>query len=164
MSSNHSNNKKRTDELQRKLEEIEARYVTYNTLNRNDGVNYWRGKKIISLNDWAELLNVSEVLTKGSLRYQYTKQALEFFPNDYSWWLTFPNGVEAEFKEEAYRWKIDYMQLMKHRNNPKCAEVDMEAYVKQLTLEKDNPNWRQDEYWRECPDAKYGPWNSYGFD
>ena len=105
-----------------------------------------------------------EVLTKGSLRIQNTKEALQFFPDDYSWWLTFPNGVEAEFKEEAYRWKIEHMELMKFRQNPKCAEVDMEAYVKQLTLEKDKPNWRQDEYRREYPDAKYGPWNSYGFD
>lgn len=59
-----SRSKKPIDELAKKLDEVEAKYVTYNTFARNDGVNYWRGKKIIPLKEWLEIVNFAETFAK----------------------------------------------------------------------------------------------------
>jgi hypothetical protein len=62
---NSHSNKKSIDELAKKLEEVETKYVTYNTHTKNDGVNFWRGKRIIPLADWLEISNFGEAFSKG---------------------------------------------------------------------------------------------------
>ena len=160
---NHTS-KKPIDDLARKLDEVETKYITYNTLSRNDGVNYWRGKKIISLSDWCEIANVGEVFTTGNVNLQNTREALEFFPDDYgSGWLIFPKGVEAKYTEESFIWYVQFVELLKFRRHPKFKDIDMNEFIKDLKYKKEHPNWREDEYREQNPDAVDGPWNAYGF-
>ncbi len=166
--SSTNNNKKRIAELQKKLEEITTKYVLpYHedkSSSRNDGIHFWRGKPIIPLSDWADIVNFGEVFTKGSLKYQNTKEALQYFPNDYgSGWLIFYRGVEEEFKEETFTWLVQFAELLKFRKHPEFKDLDIEAYVKRLKYKKEHPNWREEEYRRDHPNEEHGPWDSYGF-
>ena len=77
---------------------------------RNDGINYWKGKKIVSLAQWRKIANSNQAFQKG-IEYQNTKEALQYFPDDYSRWL-FPLGVQEELKQEANKWYLHYIELM----------------------------------------------------
>jgi hypothetical protein len=89
--------------------------------NNNDGINYWKGKKIVSLEEWRKIANSNKAFQKG-IEYQNTKQALQYFPDDYSEWL-FPLGVQEELREEANKWYLQYLELMQYRKNPKYGKT-----------------------------------------
>ncbi|HZA48778.1 MAG TPA: hypothetical protein VE521_07630 [Nitrososphaera sp.] len=157
--SNHS--KKITDELQKKLEEIATKYAIYNKdekeKKKNDGIHYWRGKPIIPLKEWIELSNFAEAFAKG-VEYRNTKQALQFFPDDYdSAWLIFPLGVQPEYTAAANKWYLEYMQLLKFRKHPQFTNFDEKAFLeaKERLAEEERKKKERGED---------GPWNSYGFE
>ena len=85
--------------------------------NNNDGINYWKGKKIVSLAEWRRIANSNKAFQKG-IEYQNTKEALQYFPDDYSEWL-FPLGVQEELREAANKWYLQYLELMQYRKNPR---------------------------------------------
>jgi hypothetical protein len=93
--------------------------------NKNDdGINYWKGKKIVSLAEWRKIANSNKAFQKG-IEYQNEKEALQCFPNEFTTWL-FPLGVKDEFKEAANKWYLQYVELMQYRKDPaygktKCA-------------------------------------------
>jgi hypothetical protein len=95
--------------------------------NRNDGINYWKGKKIVSLVEWRKIANSSKALQKG-VEYQRTKEALQYFPDDYSG-LIFPLGVQEELKEAANKWYLQYIELMQYRKNPKYGKTECNRVV-----------------------------------
>jgi hypothetical protein len=45
---------------------------------KNDGINYWKGKKIVSLSEWRKIANSDKAFQKG-IEYQKTREALQCF-------------------------------------------------------------------------------------
>jgi hypothetical protein len=89
--------------------------------SNSDGINYWKGKKIVSLAEWRKIANYNKAFQKG-MEHQRTKEALQYFPDDYSSWL-FPLGVQEELIEETNKWYLDYIELMQYRKNPKYGKT-----------------------------------------
>jgi hypothetical protein len=91
--------------------------------SKNDGINYWKGKKIIRLADWKrKLVRGGKLLQKGTEEDQRIKEALQFFPDDYEHPL-FPFSVPQERMEAAMRWRSQYFELMYYRKNLKCSRL-----------------------------------------
>jgi hypothetical protein len=53
---------------------------------------------------------------------QRTRQALQYFPDDYSKWL-FPLGVQDELIRETNKWYLRYLELMQFRKNPNYGKT-----------------------------------------
>jgi hypothetical protein len=103
------------------LGRLDKLYPDIASKDKNDGVNYWKGKKIVSLAEWRKIANYNKAFQKG-IEHQRTKEALHYFPDDYSSWL-FPLGVQEELIEEANRWYLQYLELMQYRKNPKYGKT-----------------------------------------
>jgi hypothetical protein len=98
------------------FERLDRLYPDTISKDKNDGVNYWKGKKIVSLSEWRKIANSNKAFQKG-IEYQNTREALQYFPNEYTDWL-FPLGVQEELKEAAKKWYLDYLELMQYRKDP----------------------------------------------
>jgi hypothetical protein len=99
------------------FQRLDKLYPDTSSKNKNDdGINYWKGKKIVSLAEWRKIANSSKAFQQG-IEHQNTKEALQYFPNDYSKWLL-PLGVQEELKQEANKWYLHYIELMQYRKNP----------------------------------------------
>jgi hypothetical protein len=48
--------------------------------NSSDGVNYWKGRKIISIDKW---LKITRANTISNSRNYNVKEGLQYFPDDY---------------------------------------------------------------------------------
>ena len=85
----------------------------------NDGVNYWKGRKIIPLDKWLKITKANTI----SRRENYNvKEGLQYFPDDYFEWM-FPLGISEDLNEEANKWYSDYIELMEHRRNPRIGRA-----------------------------------------
>ena len=93
-----------------------------NSKNKNDGINYWKGKKIVSLAEWRKTANSNKSFQKG-IEYQNTKEALQYFPDDYSRWPLFLLRVQEELIQEANKWYLQYLELMRYRKNPNYGKT-----------------------------------------
>jgi hypothetical protein len=107
------------------LERLDKLYSDISSNNNNYGINYWKGKKIVSIAEWRKIANSSKAFQQG-IEHQNAKEALQYFPDDYSKWL-FPLGVQKELKEAANKWYLHYIELMQYRKNPaygktKCSK------------------------------------------
>jgi hypothetical protein len=74
-----------------------------------DPSHYWKGKKIVSLNEWLKIKNNYGLNT-----------ALQYFPNDFPRsGLTFILcGIEDQtLKQEADQWGSDFIKLMEYSRN-----------------------------------------------
>ena len=68
---------------------------------KNDGINYWKGKKIVTLAEWKrKLVRGGKIFQKGTEKDQRIKEALQFFPDDYEDPL-FPSAVPLDRMEVA---------------------------------------------------------------
>jgi hypothetical protein len=89
------------------------------TSSNSDGINYWKGRKIIPLNKWLKITKANTI----SRRENYNvKEGLQYFPDDYFEWM-FPLGIPDDLKEEANRWYSDYIELMEYRKNPRIGRT-----------------------------------------
>jgi hypothetical protein len=95
---------------------------TSNENNKNDGIKYWKGKKIVSLAEWRKIANSTKAFQYG-IEYQRTKEALQYFPDDYSKWPLFPLGVQKELIEATNKWYLQYLELMQYRENPNYGKT-----------------------------------------
>jgi hypothetical protein len=80
----------------------------------NDPSNYWKGKKIVSLNEWLKIKNDYGLST-----------ALQYFPNDIPRsGLTFMlYGIEDQtLKQEADQWASDFIELLEYRKSPEYGK------------------------------------------
>ena len=68
--------------------------------NKCDGISYWKGKKIISFEQWNKITMPENTCVREKLRL---KEGLQFFPNEYREHM-FPLGVPDNFKEVANAW------------------------------------------------------------
>jgi hypothetical protein len=82
-----------------------------------EGVTHWRGKKIIPLLEWKKIANTTQAFSQG-IEHQKTREALQYFPNDYHHFPLFPLGVELELVNDTNAWWLQYIELMKYKGNP----------------------------------------------
>ena len=76
--------------------------------------HYWKGKKIVSLNEWLKIKNNYSLNT-----------ALQYFPNDFPRsGLTFIlYGIEDQtLKQEADQWGSDFIKLLEYRKSPEYGK------------------------------------------
>lgn len=89
--------------------------------SKNDGINYWKGKKIVTLAEWKrKIVRGGKPFQKGTEEDQRIKEALQFFPDDYEDPL-FPVAVPQKRMEVAKEWYNQYLELMYFRENLKCS-------------------------------------------
>jgi hypothetical protein len=87
--------------------------------NKNDGINYWKGKKILSLDIWRKLGNITGCL-----------KSLEYFPDRFfNTLLTYSlsNSGDPIIRERYDAWYSDFLELMEYKQDPgygkeKCAQ------------------------------------------
>jgi hypothetical protein len=103
------------------LQRLDKLYPDTSSKNKNDGINYCKGKKIVSLAEWRKIANSNKAFQHG-IEHQRTKEVLQYFPDDYSEWL-FPLGVQEELEETADMWSLQYIELMQYRKNPKYGKI-----------------------------------------
>jgi hypothetical protein len=82
--------------------------------NKSDGINYWKGKKIISLEEWFQISRTNNLSNPDKHRI---KEGLEYFPNGYCE-MIFPLGVPDDIIENVNEWKKHYIELMDYMKNP----------------------------------------------
>jgi hypothetical protein len=87
--------------------------------NSSDGVNYWKGRKIIPIGKW---LKITRANTISNSRDYNVKEGLQYFPDDY-FASMFPLGIPEDINEEANKWYLDYIDLMEYRKIPKIGRT-----------------------------------------
>jgi hypothetical protein len=82
---------------------------TSSKIKYNGGANYWKGRKIITLDQWFHI------------KENYTlKAALQYFPNDFprfGFHYILDNIEDAKLKREADQWYSDFIILMEYTKN-----------------------------------------------
>lgn len=82
--------------------------------NKCDGINFWKGKKIISLEEWFQISRTNNLSNPDKHRI---KEGLEYFPNGYCE-MIFPLGVPDDIIERVNEWHKHYIELMDYMKNP----------------------------------------------
>jgi hypothetical protein len=101
---------KSVNNLSQRLDKL---YPDSSSDSSNDGINHWKGRKIISLDRWLKITKANTI----SRRENYNvKEGLQYFADDYFAWM-FPLGIPDDSKEEANKWYSDYTELMEYRKN-----------------------------------------------
>jgi hypothetical protein len=90
--------------------------------SKNDGINYWKGKKIVSMAEWKKKIGRNDKPFQEDIEDQRIKEALQYFPDDYEKSL-FTFVVPLELKEAGDKWYNQYLELMQFRNNLKCSRL-----------------------------------------
>jgi hypothetical protein len=86
--------------------------------SKNDGINYWKGKKIVTLAESKKKIATSDKAFQKGIEDQRIKEALQYFPDDYEKSL-FGFVIPQELMEATKKWEIQYLELMQFRNNSK---------------------------------------------
>jgi hypothetical protein len=110
---------KSVNSLSQKLDKIYPD-TSSNSNNGNDGINYWKGRKIIPLDKW---LKITKANTISSREDYNVKEGLRYFPDDYFEWMFPLGGIPGDLKEEANKWYLDYIELMEYRRNSKYGRT-----------------------------------------
>jgi hypothetical protein len=76
--------------------------------NKCDGINFWKGKRIISLEEWFQISRTNYLSNPDKHRI---KEGLEYFPNGYCE-MIFPLGVPDDIIENVNEWHKEYIELM----------------------------------------------------
>ena len=79
-----------------------------------DASHYWKGKKIVSLNEWLKIKNNYGL-----------NAALQYFPNDLprSGFTFILYGIEDQtLKQEADQWASDFIKLLEYRKSPEYGK------------------------------------------
>ena len=93
-------------------------HLLNNHQNRNDGINYWKGKKIISVKDWNELYEKNSTFTNSYKTILTSRKPLQYFPDDYNDSISVIGIKDEKLKEEIQKWNTDYYELLEYRKNP----------------------------------------------
>jgi hypothetical protein len=86
--------------------------------SKNDAINYWKGKKIVTLTEWKKKFAGSDKAFEKGVVVRKTEEALQYFPDDYED-LLFPLIVPDELLKATNEWINRYLKLMQFRNNSK---------------------------------------------
>jgi hypothetical protein len=90
--------------------------------SKNDGINYGKGKKIVTLAEWKKKIGRNDKTFQKIIEDVKIKEALQYFPDDYDKSL-FPLKVSQELLEAAKKWNNQYLELMYFRKNLKCSRL-----------------------------------------
>ena len=82
---------------------------------RHDGINYWKGKKIISAKKWNEIYEKNSIYTDNYRITLISNKPLQYFSDDYNGSIT---SFNEELKEEIQKWNKEYYELLEFRKNP----------------------------------------------
>ena len=96
---------------------------TTNNEIRNDGINYWKGKKIISTKDWNDLYEKNSTYTDTYKTTLTSRKPLQYFPDDYNGSISALGVVDEKLKEEIQKWNKDYYELLEYRKNPTLGRM-----------------------------------------
>jgi hypothetical protein len=88
--------------------------------SKNDGIRFWKGKKIITLAEWKKKIAKSDKAYQRGIGDQNIKESFQYFPDDYEKSL-FHLVVPEELMEVVKKWHNQYLELMQFRNNPRCG-------------------------------------------
>jgi len=110
---------KTIQELTNRLDEVHPYSApTINHQNRNDGINYWKGKKIISTKTWNDLYEKNSAYIDNYKITLTSRKPLLYFPDDYNGQITALGVVDEKLKEEIQKWNTEYYELLEFRKNP----------------------------------------------
>ena len=90
--------------LERSINNLSKRIERFDPSNGDDTNYYWKGKRIIPLEEWIKL--------KG------TPYAWQYFPDDFNHFWTSPSETElntADEKTKISKWNSDYLEESKLR-------------------------------------------------
>jgi hypothetical protein len=93
-----------------------------NQSNRNNGINYWKGKTIISTKAWNDLYQKSSTYTDTYKNILTSRKPLQYFPDDYNSSIYSLKLID-ELKEEAQEWNKEYYELLEYRKNPTLGRM-----------------------------------------
>jgi hypothetical protein len=114
-------------ELTDRLDEVHPYSSVYSSIsnhqNRNDGINYWKDKKIISIKDWNNLYQKSSTYTNTYTTILTSRKPLQYFPDDYNSSISVIGVEDKKLKEEIQKWNIDYYELLEYRKNPTLGRM-----------------------------------------
>ncbi len=99
---------------------------------RNDGINYWKGKKIISAKQWNKIYDKNSTITDNYKMTLTSRQPLQYFPDDFNGPIS-SIGVGEELTEEIQKWNTEYYDLLEFRKNPtlgrnKCSKCLLSGF------------------------------------
>ena len=117
---------KTIQELTNRLDEVHPYSASpsgNNHQNRNDGVNYWKGKKIISVKDWNVLYEKNSTFTNSYKSILTSRKPLQYFPNDYNCSISALGIVDEKLNEEIQNWNTNYYELLEYRKNPTLGRM-----------------------------------------
>ena len=124
-------------ELTIRLDAAHPYSTTIDHENRNDGIQYWKGKKIISAKDWNELYEKNSKYTNSYTTTLISKKPLQYFPNDYNGSISTLGIIDEKLKEEIQNWNTDYYELLEYRKNPTLGRMKCSKCL--LSGSKDDP-------------------------
>jgi hypothetical protein len=112
---------KTIQELTNRLDEVHpysASSSISNDQNRNDdGITYWKGKKIVSTKAWKDLYQKSSTYTDTCTTILTSRKPLQYFPDDYNGSISSIGVISSELREEVQNWNKDYHELLECRKN-----------------------------------------------
>ena len=100
------------DEFDKLLKTFGDKY-TINTTELSDGINFWRGKPIISAEQW---LKITKANTISSIDNYNVAEGLLYYPATFTWPI-FPLGIPDEFILEANEWRANWHQLLEYKHD-----------------------------------------------
>jgi hypothetical protein len=100
-----------------------ASSTSINHQNRNDGINYWKGKKIISVKDWNDLYKRNSTYTDTYKITLTSRISLQYFPDGFNDSISSLRVIDDELKEAADKWNTDYYELLEYRKNPTLGKM-----------------------------------------
>jgi hypothetical protein len=113
---------KTIQDLINRLDEIHT--YSSNHENKNDGITYWKGKRIILVKEWNELYEKSSIYTNAYTTTLTSRKILQYFPDDYNGSIS-ASGivVDEKLKEEIKNWNKDYYAFLEYRKNPTLGRM-----------------------------------------
>ena len=101
-------------ELTNRLDTVYPAFSSNNKI-KHDGINYWKGRKIISIKKWNELYEKNSIYTDRYKIILISREPLHYFPDEYNGSIS---SFKEELKEEIQQWNTEYYELLEFRKNP----------------------------------------------
>ena len=90
---------------------------------RDDGINYWKDKRIISAKQWNEIYEKNSTYTDTYKITLTSRKPLQYFPDDYNGSISASEIIDEKLKEEIQNWNIDYYELLEYRKNSTLGKM-----------------------------------------
>ena len=117
-------------ELTNRLDTVYPAFSSSNKI-KHDGINYWKGKRIISVKKWNELYEKNSIYTDRYKIILISREPLQYFPDEYNGSIS---SFKEELKEEIQQWNTEYYELLEFRKNPtlgrrKCSSCIFSGHL-----------------------------------